>query len=148
MTGDAADAEDVAQEALVRAYRALGRYPPQQIADLRLRGWVWTIAANLCRSRIRTQQRRPSRALEGVDPADPGPGPEDQAMNGDTRDRIASHVLELVWPQRAAVVLRHVLGLGYAEIAESLGRPVGTVKADVHRGLARLRAALEEEETP
>ncbi len=44
---------------------------------------------------------------------------------------------------RAAVVLHHVVGLPYDEVAAALGRPVGTVKADAHRGLARLRARLE-----
>ena len=48
-------------------------------------------------------------------------------------------------PQRTAVVLRHVIDLPYGEIAEVTGRPVGTVKADVHRGIARLRAMLTAE---
>jgi RNA polymerase sigma-70 factor (ECF subfamily) len=48
--------------------------------------------------------------------------------------------------QRTAVVLRHLVGMGIAEIAEATGRPEGTVKADVHRALARLRVAIEEEQ--
>lgn len=47
--------------------------------------------------------------------------------------------------QRIAVVLRHIVGLGIGEIAEATGRPEGTVKADIHRGLARLRTVMEEE---
>jgi RNA polymerase sigma-70 factor (ECF subfamily) len=48
-------------------------------------------------------------------------------------------------PQRTAVVLRHVVGMGVAEIAEATGRPQGTVKADIHRGLARLKQLMEQE---
>ena len=50
----------------------------------------------------------------------------------------------LTWPMRAAVVLHYVVGLPYEEIATALERPVGTVKADIHRGLARLRTRLQE----
>ena len=50
--------------------------------------------------------------------------------------------------QRRAVVLRHVVGLSYQEIAEAVARPEGTVKTDVHRGLERLRAVIEQEERP
>ena len=63
LTGSRADAEDVTQEAFLRAYRALGAYPPERIRELRLREWVWTIAANLCRNRARSRQRHPEEAL-------------------------------------------------------------------------------------
>ena len=52
---------------------------------------------------------------------------------------------ELPTNQRRAVVLRHVVGMGIAEIAEATGRPEGTVKADIHRGLGRLRKVMEQE---
>jgi RNA polymerase sigma-70 factor (ECF subfamily) len=62
--------------------------------------------------------------------------------DGTVWDRRLSLLSE---PQRTAVVLRHVVGMGIGEIATVTGRPEGTVKADVHRGLARLRQTIEEE---
>jgi RNA polymerase sigma-70 factor (ECF subfamily) len=148
MTGNPADAEEVTQDALVRAYGALRGYPPERIRTLSPKGWVWTIAANLCRNRARTRSRRPETALpDGIDAVeDGGAGTEEQAVGALDRARLAGHLAGLPWPMRAAVVLRHVVGLGYPEIAAALDRPTGTVKADVHRGLGRLRAAIEREE--
>ena len=148
MTGNRSDAEEITQETFVRAYRALGDYPAGRIGDLRLRGWVWTIAANLCRNRARARRRRPEEALPDAAPVlDTGPGPEQLALGALERERLAAHLGALSWPMRSAVVLRHVVGLGYEEIAAVLERPAGTVKADVHRGLGRLRDSLEEEQT-
>jgi RNA polymerase sigma-70 factor (ECF subfamily) len=131
-------AEDLTQETFIRAYRALQAYPSQQIRTLRLRGWVWTIALNLGRNHARDRARRPTPvALEdrfGVH--DPEP-PDSEAW-----DRRLSR---LAPTQRRAVVLRHVVGLGYDEIAAAVDRPEGTVKSDVHRGLERLRQLIEEE---
>jgi len=147
MTGNRADAEDITQEALVRAYRALSGYPAARIRDLRVRGWVWTIAANLCRNRARSRARKPEAGLpDGMPIADTAPGPEQMVMALDGGERLAAQVATLPWAQREAVVLRHVVGLGYAEIAAALDRPVGTVKADVHRALAKLREMVQPEE--
>jgi RNA polymerase sigma-70 factor (ECF subfamily) len=65
MLGDAHDAEEAAQDALVRAYRAMASYPPERIRELRLRPWLATIVLNLCRTRIRDVPEpaaRPSRS--------------------------------------------------------------------------------------
>ncbi len=134
--GDAA--EDLTQEAFIRAYRALQGYEPDRIRRLRLTGWMWAIALNLGRNHARDRARRPVPVpfedRHGVD----DPEPVDTAA----WDRRLG---ALPAPQRRAVVLRHVAGLSYAEIADATGRPEGTVKADVHRGLARLRRLIEEE---
>ena len=146
LTGSRADAEDITQEAFLRAYRALGDYPAEPIRDLQLRPWLWTIAANLCRNRARSLGRRPEEPLPEELPADdPRPGPEAQALEAAGAAALAAHLARLPWAQRAAVVLRHVTGLSYAEVAAALARPVGTVKADVHRGLQQLRTLVEEE---
>jgi len=148
MTGNRFDAEEITQEAFVNAYRALGGYSAGRIRDLRLRGWVWTIAANLCRNRARSLGRRPEETrLPAVPVPDAAPGPEQLALGALERERLAAHLGALSWPMRSAVVLRHVVGLGYEEIAAALERPTGTVKADVHRGLERLRNTLQEEQT-
>ena len=138
MLGNRADAEEVAQEAFLRAYRALRDYDGGRIRALRIRGWVWTIAANLCRNRLRSRARHPETELS-VDPPDTTSGPEAAAITSAERAELATRLGRLPWPVRSAVVLRHVVGLSYDEIAEALERPVGTVKSDVHRGLERLR---------
>lgn len=133
------EAQDLTQEAFIRAYRALAAYDPERVAALRLRGWIWTIALNLGRNHARDRARRPTPVeLEdryGVD--DPEP-PDSAAWDR----RLAT----LPTAQRRAVVLRHVVGLDYEEIADATGRPEGTVKSDVHRGLDKLRRVMEEEE--
>lgn len=141
-----ADAEDVTQETFVRAYRALRGYPEDRIRDLRLAGWLWTIALNLCRNAARSQGRRPAAT-----PLESAPEP---AARADTALEAVDSVSDALWrrrlavltgPQRTAVVLRHVVGLPYGEISAAVDRPIGTVKADVHRGLSRLRATLAAE---
>ena len=146
LTGSRADAEDVAQEAFLRAYRALGTYPPERIRELRLREWVWAIAANLCRNRARSARRHPEGALRpgrAQSPTRP-PAPRRRPWPPPEASTWRALLARLPWAQRSAVVLRHVTGLSYSEVAAALDRPVGTVKADVHRGLQQLRTLLEE----
>lgn len=138
MLGDRSDAEDVMQETYARAYRALQGYEADRILSLRVDGWTWTIAANLCRNRLRSRARRPTSPLGDRERAVGGPSTEEEALS-DLSAALRDALLDLPFPQRAGVVLRHVLDLSYPEIAEALDRPEGTVKADVHRGLARLR---------
>lgn len=142
LTGSYQDAEEVTQDAFVRAYGALGRYPATQVRQLQLRPWLWTIALNLCRNRARARARRPAtstleRHAEPVDDASTETTALD-AVDGSWQRRLDA----LPDAMRAAVVLRHIVGLGYDEIALALDRPVGTVKSDVHRGIDRLRTAL------
>lgn len=135
-----ADAEDLTQEALIRAYRALRDYEPDRIRTLELRAWMWTIALNLGRNHARDRARRPTPVELDDRHGTDDPEPADAAA----WDR---RLAELSVVQRRAVVLRHVVGLSPAEIAVATGRPEGTVKADVSRGLTRLRSILEEEAT-
>jgi RNA polymerase sigma-70 factor (ECF subfamily) len=151
MTGSPRDAEEIAQDALVRAYRALARYPAERIAVLKLRAWLFQVTVNVARNRARV--RRPAEVpLVPVDdgqagpaepPADEAEQPEEIAERHEEQDRVAAVVAALPERYRAAVVLRHVQGLSYQEIAAALGQPAGTVKSNVHRGVAYLRAALE-----
>jgi len=148
--GDPRDAEEAAQDAFVRAYRALAGYDEARIRDLRLRPWLATIVLNLCRSRL---TRRPAgrRALSLDVPLPGDLEPRVDEAHGPaaaSAARAAAHdwaelLLTLPPAYRSAVVLRHVDGLTYPELATALGRPEGTVKAQVHRGLALLRTALE-----
>jgi DNA-directed RNA polymerase specialized sigma24 family protein len=77
------------------------------------------------------------------EPAAAGRGPEALATDRETAAELAAHLSALPDRYRIAVVLRHVDGLTYAEMAEALERPEGTLKAQVHRGLGLLRAAIE-----
>jgi RNA polymerase sigma factor (sigma-70 family) len=145
MTRNRHDAEDVTQETFIRAYRALEGYEAERIRTLRLRPWVWTIALNLCRNRARSASRSGTTvALTDRPAADPGP--EDEALEAAGTSEWRHRLAQLSSPQRTAVVLKHVVGLGYSEIGAAMGRPEGTVKADVHRGINRLRTILEQEE--
>jgi RNA polymerase sigma factor (sigma-70 family) len=135
--GDHQEAEDLTQETFIRAYRALGGYDSGRNQEMSLRPWLWTIALNLGRNHVRDRARRPTY-VELTEAGADDPEPVDNAA----WDRRLS---TLSGPQRTAVVLRHVVGLSIAEISETTGRPEGTVKADVHRGLARLRDTIEGE---
>jgi RNA polymerase sigma-70 factor, ECF subfamily len=151
MLGDTRDAEEATQDALVRAYRALASYSEERIRELRLRPWLATIVLNLCRSRIarRVAAGRAPLSLDAAEPgtmepqADQRTGPADTLVRRDARQRWAGLLLALPPAYRSAVVLRHVDGLSYPELATALDRPEGTVKAQVHRGLAMLRTAFE-----
>jgi RNA polymerase sigma-70 factor (ECF subfamily) len=146
MLGNRSDAEEVTQEALIRAYRALGEYPGDRIREMRLRGWVWTIAANLCRNRLRSRSRHQAVSLGTHEPADLTAGPEATVVSSEIEGQLATLLLDLPWEMRTAVVLKHVVGLSYAEISAALDRPAATVRSDVHRGLARLRATYPRSE--
>lgn len=150
LLGDRRDAEEVAQDVLVRAFRAMAGYPRERVATLHLRPWLASIAVNLARNRRRRlDDRRPPGRLEpmldaGFDiPADGGTQPDAAAGRRETQRELALALLLLSPSVRAAIVLRHVDGLTVAETAEALGRPEGTIKAQVHRGLRELRGHLE-----
>ena len=136
--GNPSDAEELVQDAFVRAYRALAGYDAARIRDLRPRGWLTTILVNAIRNRLRV--RRVSTVELTFEPgAEPA---EDPLARRSARETWAALLLGLPPAQRTAVVLRHVDGLSYAEIAAALERPEGTIKSDVHRGLSALRDRL------
>jgi RNA polymerase sigma-70 factor, ECF subfamily len=149
ITGSRQDAEEVVQDAFVRAHRALFEtYSPTRVRELALRPWLYAIALNGARNRRRG--RRPERSLDeperdgyqSPEPAAGGPSPPLAAELAELVATIERELLQLPHSQRAAIVLRLVEGLSYEEAAAALGRPVGTVKSDTHRGLRRLRQRL------
>lgn len=143
---DDAAAQDVAQDAFVRAYRALKRYPAERIRELRLRGWLARIALNAARNSLR--QRRPHADIDesALTLTAPQDGPSRLVERRDDRRMWARLLAGLPDRYRLAVALRHVEGLSYGELAEALNRPLGSVKSDVHRGTALLRAAYDAEQ--
>jgi RNA polymerase sigma factor (sigma-70 family) len=142
---DPAAAEDLAQQAFMNAYRAVAGYSPERIRSLRLRPWLARIAHNLARNSLRA--RREATTLDDApEPRAPSADePLSLSQRREARDMWARLLAGLPDRYRLAVALRHVDGLSYAELAEALGRPTGTVKSDVHRGVALLRAAYEAE---
>jgi RNA polymerase sigma-70 factor (ECF subfamily) len=152
LCGDRRDAEEVAQDAFIRAYRALLTYDAGRIRALMLRPWLYRITLNLARNRLRGRMGAPlplpeehrDRGHVAATPplrAREEGGPERVAERAELSDRLVAMLDDLPPRYRAAIVLRHVAGLSYPELAAALGLPTGTVKAQVHRGTALLRAA-------
>jgi RNA polymerase sigma factor (sigma-70 family) len=137
LTGNRHDAEEVAQDTFLRAYRALVTYQPDRVRELKQKPWLHRIALNVVRNRVRGVRPRLVE-LNGSEP-DHTPGPEAGALLKAEMDALAERVAGLPARYRDAVVLRHVQELSYEEAADALGQPVGTVKSNVHRGLKLLR---------
>ncbi|HYL71656.1 MAG TPA: RNA polymerase sigma factor [Candidatus Dormibacteraeota bacterium] len=142
LTGNRHDAEEVAQDTFLRAYRALVRYPPDRVRELKQRPWLHRIAVNVARN----MRRRPAPRLVELNGSeqDAAPGPESRALRRLEMDGVAASLAGLPDRYREAVVLRYVQELSYAEAAEVLGQPIGTVKSNVHRGLLLLRGENHE----
>lgn len=135
--GDRGDAQDVAQEAMARAY---ARWP--SVAG-HAEPWVARVATNLAIGRWR--KRRPSLPLLSTDPGDPAAGatPDDQARALERHGLVAA-LVRLPRRQQEVVVLRYLADLPERAVAEQLGTTVGSVKQHAHRAMARLRQELGE----
>lgn len=139
--GDAADAEDTAQDAFIRAYQALERFDEARP----LRPWLLSIVANLARNRRRGLGRYWA-ALQRAFRENPEPyhPPPERAAAADAR-RLREAVARLRPDGRDVVYMRYFLSLSEAETAEALGIPVGTAKSRLSRALAQLRRIIEAE---
>jgi RNA polymerase sigma-70 factor (ECF subfamily) len=142
LTRNAADADDLAQETFVRAWRALDRFRP----DEPLYPWLSRIAINLSYSLFRRRKRRPETSIEPlIEAGRQWAGQEDPERDVVERERdakIAESFSELKEDHRAVLVLRVVEGLSYEEIARTLHVPVGTVMSRLSRARSELRAGL------
>ena len=149
MTGNREDAEEIVQDAFVRAYRALGKMSPEQRGELRLQPWLYTITLNVTRNRLRS--KRPTNvALDAL--ADPdallresneGPPQPEAIVEQNTEVALVEQaLLQLPVHLRAAATLRFIEGRSHPEIAEILNQPIGTVKSHVHRAVRILRRIL------
>lgn len=148
-TGVPQDAEEVIIDTFVRAYRALGGYDAARIRELALKAWLYQITLNVVRNRMRGRRLTlVSFDGPGADPDhylsdETAIGPDVLMEQAQLRQALAERVADLPERERTAVVLRHIQGYSYAEMATFLEQPVGTVKANVHRGVRRLREALQ-----
>lgn len=156
-TGSRADAEDLMQEVFVRVVRMLSQYQD----DGRFESWLFRIAANLVRDRVRQQRRRP-RHLSGHGADSTRHGNESQVLDelagqepaadarmalGEDVDALNAALAQLPDGEREVIMLRHFSQMSFKEIAETTGTPLGTALARGHRGLRRLRELMESQET-
>jgi RNA polymerase sigma factor (sigma-70 family) len=142
ITGSAADAEEAAQDAFVKAHGALGRFHE----GAPLRPWLLTIVANEARNRVRAAGRRERLALRVAEERRPGgavPSPEAALLDFEQRDELLAAVAALPEADREAIACRYFLELSEAETASVLGCPRGTVKSRLSRALGRLRERME-----
>jgi RNA polymerase sigma factor (sigma-70 family) len=139
ITRNAADAEDAAQEGLVKAWRALGRFR----ADEPLRPWLLKIVANEARNRRRSAGRRDHLALRvaAASSGEAAPSPEEAALDAGERQRLLAALEELPGRAREILACRYLLDLSEEETAAALGVRLGTVKSRSARALDTLREA-------
>lgn len=139
MLGNRAEAEDVAQDALMRLWRAA---PDWQVGGARVSSWLYRVVANLCIDRMR-RARGVSLEDDSVpEPADAAPGAEAQLLVKDRQKALHAALRHLPDRQRQAIVLRHIEGLSNPEIAEIMDVGVEAVESLTARGKRALAAAL------
>lgn len=147
ITRSAADAEDAAQEAFVKAYYALGRFR----GDAAFRPWILRIVSNEARNRRRSARRREGLALRlaGDRPSGGGaPSPEAAVLSREARGTLLSALGGLPERDRLVIAYRYFLDLSESETAAALGIRRGTVKSRLARALGRLRTALPADVRP
>lgn len=151
MLADTGEAEDVFQETCLRVYRSLDRFRGGSL----FRPWVYRIAANLCRDRLRRRALRrvlsldalwgesgDARPLAETVPS-PNPGPAALAAADETAARIEAAIERLSAKHRTVFLMARYQGLSYEEIAAALEIPVGTVKSRMKNAVDQLMREVE-----
>ncbi len=133
-------AQDVAQEAFVKAYRALDRFRP----GAPLRPWLLRIVANEAINRAKAASRHPAMdlALAESRAADPAGSPEEQALASERRETVVYALNRMKEEDRLVIAYRYFFDLSEVEMADALGVARGTVKSRLSRALTRLREEL------
>ena len=142
MVGDRQEAEDVAQEAFVRAFKAL----PKFRRKAKFSSWLYQIALNLCRDRLKARSRH-AKPTDQDQLAAIDSGPKNQAprlaVRAELSRKMRKAVNELPYVYRESFVLRHIQGLDYAEVARITKVPADTVRVRAYRAREMLRQILE-----
>ena len=145
ITRSAADAEEAAQDAFVKAHAALSRFREGSP----FRPWLLAIVANEARNRVRgagRHMRIAARVVEERRPDDAVPSPEAALLDSEQRERLLAAIERLPQPAREAIACRYLLDLSEEETAAALDCSRGTVKSRLARALDRLRLELGEVE--
>jgi RNA polymerase sigma-70 factor (ECF subfamily) len=138
------EAQDVCQEAFLKAFRGLGTFRGQA----RFSSWLYQIALNLCRDRMRRKKGKTWVSLDEIGEtaqAARGPSVLELVETGDLSRRVVAAMSALPEEQREVIVLKEYEGRTFPEIAEILDVPVSTVKTRLYRGLTQLRRRLEKQ---
>ena len=138
VVGNAAEAEEAAQQGFIKAYRALGRFRPGSP----FRPWLLQIVANEARNRRRSEGRRAALTLRAAEEGSSGgaaPSPEGALLAGEDRERLLAAVNSLREEERLVIACRYFLELSEEETAAALGVRLGTVKSRTSRALEHLR---------
>lgn len=147
MLGNRAEAEDMAQEALIRAYVNIASFN----INMKFSTWIYRIATNLCIDRLR--KKKPDFYLDAEVSGTDGLTmysqvaadtvlPEDELETIELQETIQKEILKLPEKYRSVIVLRYIEELSLNEISEILDMPLGTVKTRIHRGREALRQQL------
>ncbi len=150
LTGNAAEAEDLAEDALIKALRGLPGFRGDSDPGV----WICRIVMNCWKNQLRSPRQAFWRRLRGfysadggeqvVDPPDPAPGPESR-LEGAACSEAFQKALNSLEPQdRAILILRELDGRSYSEISEILSVPEGTVRSRLSRAREKMRGLLEE----
>jgi RNA polymerase sigma-70 factor (ECF subfamily) len=147
IVGSEDEARDLSQEAFLKAYRGL----PAFKGEARFSSWLYQIALNLCRDRLRRRRGRMMVSLDALEADGQAPILREEATAHvlvearDSARRVKAAVLALPEEQREVIVLKEYEGLTFQEIAGVLDLPVSTVKTRLYRGLDKMRERLQEE---
>ena len=141
MLGDEAEAEDVAQEAMLKLWRQASDW---RAGEARISTWLYRVTHNLCIDRIR--KRRPTAPIEdSPEPRDPAPAALDRLADSEASRALVRAILALPDRQRQALVLRHFEGLSNPEIGERLDCSVEAVESLLARARRQLAAEMNDE---
>ena len=139
ITNDADAASDCAQEAFIRAFKALHQYDPAQP----FAPWIFRIVTNVSLNHVQRWHAHQTVVEELPESAEPEEsGPEASALRREALAEVVAAMSELPPAYRAALTLRHMQQLSYQEVADTLGIPLGTVKTHLHRARAALKSQL------
>jgi RNA polymerase sigma-70 factor, ECF subfamily len=145
VVGPDEDARDLCQEAFLKAYRGLGTFK----REARFSSWLYQIALNVCRDRLRRRRGRTAVSLDDLEDARDGgfraaaPSPLELVEARDLRHLVEDALLTLSAEEREVVILKEYQELTFPEIADALEVPLSTVKTRLYRGLAQLRHQLQ-----
>ena len=146
MLGSAEEAEDLCQDTFLRLIKAAGKYQPNG----RFESWLFRIAGNLARSRLRRRKILRWLPLHHAHDETPSVGPDalDRLSRRQEQDAIQAAIARLPVRQRQALVLKQYQDLSYQEIAEAMETSVASVQMLLHRAMTALRRDLADRESP